>query len=55
MIQSILNVIGRLIQTTDTMYPFTDFPTVSLLKMIVGLIILTCIFVVFTGREDKEE
>lgn len=55
MIQSILNALGQMIIATDTLYPFTDFPQISLLKMIIGLAILIIIVSLFTGKEDNDE
>lgn len=55
MIQNILNALGQMISVTDTLYPFTDFPQVSLLKMAIGITILVIIIKLFTGKEDDNE
>ena len=41
-----------MISATDTLYPFTDFPQISLLKMLIGIAILAIILSLFTGKED---
>lgn len=56
MIQSILQALGQMVSTTDTMFPFPDFPNISLAKMLVGLAILIILIGIFTGeREDSDE
>lgn len=55
MLQNILNIIGRLVSCTDTMFPFPDFPGVSLLKMIIGLAALFVVICIFTGEGSEDE
>lgn len=55
MLQSILNALGSFISSADTIFPFSDFPNISLLRMLLGFIILIVIISIFAGKEDKDE
>lgn len=55
MLQNIMNIIGQLVSCTDTIFPFPDFPNVSLLKMIIGLLVLTVVIGIFVGERSDDE
>lgn len=55
MISTIIDCLSQFLSTLDTMYVFPDFPSISLLKMIIGFIIIIILLNVISGKETQDD